>query len=110
MDIEELSYEGRRPNSMTVGIARFTLRLPGNTSLKGKRKVVRSVIEKVRYKFKLSVAEVGEQDVLQRAVLGMAVVGNDGRMINAILDKAINYVESLNIAELIDDEINLIAF
>ncbi len=109
MDFDKYSPDRLDNSTMTVGIARLTLRLPGNTSLKGKRKVVKSVIEKVRHKFRISVAEIGAQDTLQRAVFAMAVVGNDSRMINAVLDKAINYVESMNVAELVEDEIDLIA-
>ncbi len=112
MDV--MDFEDHLPNrldatTMTVGIARLTLRLPGNTSLKGKRKVVKSVIEKVRHKFRISVAEIGAQDKLQRAVFAMAVVGNDSRTINSVLDRAIDFVESMNVAELVEDEIDLFA-
>ncbi len=109
MNLDDYSPGRLDDTTMTVGIARLTLRLPGNTSLKGKRKVVKSVIEKVRHKFRISVAEIGSQDKLQSAVFAMAVVGNDSRMINAVLDKAINFVESMNVAELVEDEIDMIA-
>jgi len=55
-------------------------------------------------------AEVADQDVLQRSVCGMAVVGNDRRLVNAILDKAIDFIETLNDTEIVDCEIELIAF
>jgi hypothetical protein len=91
-----------------VGVARVTFRLHGNRSLKEKRKVVRSIIEKSRHRFNVSVAEVGDQDVHQRTAIGVAVVGSDGRLLNSLLDKIIAYMESLQLADLEDREIELI--
>lgn len=93
---------------MMVGVARVTFRLHGNRSLKEKRKVVRSIIEKSRHRFNVSVAEVGDQDVHQRTAIGVAVVGSDGRLLNSLLDKIIAYMESLQLADLEDREIELI--
>jgi uncharacterized protein len=93
---------------MTVGVARITLRLHENRSLKEKRRVVKSLIEKSRHRFNVALAEVADQDVHQQATLGVAVVGNDGRVLNSILDHVISYMESLHLAELIDHEIELI--
>lgn len=93
---------------MTVGIARVTFRLHGNQSLKEKRRVVKSIIEKSRHRFNVSVAEVADQDVHQRATVGIAVVGGDGRLLNSILDRIVAYMDSLQLADLIDHEIELI--
>ncbi|HAA01799.1 MAG TPA: DUF503 domain-containing protein [Syntrophobacteraceae bacterium] len=86
----------------------MTLRLHENRSLKEKRRVVKSLIEKSRHRFNVALAEVADQDVHQQATLGVAVVGNDGRVLNSILDHVISYMESLHLAELIDHEIELI--
>src|SRR5258708_5617318 len=59
---------------MTVGIARVTIFVAGSHSLKEKRMVVRRVKDLVRQKFNVAVAEVGENDVWQRAVIGLARV------------------------------------
>jgi uncharacterized protein YlxP (DUF503 family) len=93
---------------MTVGIARITFRLHGNQSLKEKRRVVKSLIEKSRHRFNVSVAEVADQDLHQRATIGVAVVGNDGRVLNSLLDHIIDFMDSLSLADLIDREIELI--
>jgi uncharacterized protein len=93
---------------MTVGIARIQFRLHGNQSLKDKRRVVKSLVEKSRHRFNAAVAEVEDQDVHQRATLGVAVVGNDGRLLNSVLDRIIDFMESLNLADLIGHEIELI--
>lgn len=91
-----------------MGIARITFRLHGNQSLKEKRKVVKSLIEKSRHRFNVSVAEVADQNLHQRATIGVAVIGSDGRVLNSILDRIIDYMDSMNLAELIQREVELI--
>ncbi|MCK8602350.1 DUF503 domain-containing protein [Desulfoferrobacter suflitae] len=93
---------------MIVGIARITFRLHGNQSLKEKRKVVKSLVEKSRHRFNVSVAEVADQNLHQRATIGVAVIGSDGRVLNSILDRIIAYMESMNLADLIQHEVELI--
>jgi uncharacterized protein len=77
---------------MTVGIARLTLFLPEAHSLKEKRMVLRRVKDRAQQKFNLSIAEVGENDLWQRAVLGIAVVGNGRRFVESALDEIIRFV------------------
>jgi hypothetical protein len=93
---------------MTVGIARVTFRLHGNQSLKEKRKVVKSIVDKSRHRFNVSVAEVAEQDRHQRAVIGVAVIGSDARVLNAVLDHILAFMESMGVADLVEREIELI--
>jgi uncharacterized protein YlxP (DUF503 family) len=95
---------------MVVGITRLSLRLPGNHSLKGKRKVVKSICERLRQRFNLAVAETDAQDLWQAAELGIVAVGNEGRYIESKLDKAINFVENLQLAEIVDIQTELIHF
>lgn len=94
---------------MTVGVAKATFRLHGNQSLKDKRKVVKSLVEKSRNRFGVSVAEVADQDVHQRATIGIAVIGNDGRTLNSLLDRVLDFMDSMGLAEMVDREIELIA-
>jgi hypothetical protein len=77
---------------MTVGIARLTLFLPEAHSLKEKRMVLRRVKDRAQQKFNLSIAEVGENDLWQRAVLGIAIVGNGRRFVESALDEIIRFV------------------
>jgi uncharacterized protein YlxP (DUF503 family) len=77
---------------MTVGIARLTLFIPDSHSLKEKRMVLRRIKDRARAKFNLAIAEVEDNDVWQRAVLGLAVVGNDGRFVGSALDEVIRFV------------------
>lgn len=93
---------------MTVGIARIQFRLHGNQSLKEKRRVVKSLLEKSRHRFNAAVAEVDDQNLHQRATLGAAVIGSDSRVLNSVLDHLIEYMDSLNLADLVAHEIELI--
>ena len=93
---------------MTVGVARITLILHDNHSLKEKRRVLKSLIEKIRHRFNVAVAEVADQDLHQRATVGIAVVGSDARVLNSLLDRIIEYLDSLQLAEMVSQEIELI--
>ncbi len=95
---------------MVVGITKLSLRLPGNQSLKGKRKVVKSICERLRRRFNLAVAETDDQDKWQVAELGIVAVGNEGRFIESKLDKAINFIEDIQLAEIVDVQRELIHF
>ena len=78
---------------MTVGIARLTLFLPDSHSLKEKRMVLRRVKDRAQQKFNVAIAEVEENDVWQRAVIGLAVIGNDGRFVESALDEVVRFVQ-----------------
>jgi hypothetical protein len=93
---------------MVVGIGIITLRLHECRSLKGKRKIVKSIIGQLRNKFNASVAEVGANDIYQRAEIGVSLVGNTKNLINSKLDKLFNFVDALGLAEIIDTEMEII--
>ena len=92
---------------MVVAIARLTLIIPDNNSLKGKRKVVKSLVEKVRHRFEASVAEVGDHDLWQKAKIGVALVGNDARLLNTVLDQITKFIENQHLAEIVDSHVEL---
>jgi uncharacterized protein YlxP (DUF503 family) len=87
---------------VTIGIARLTLFIGGSHSLKDKRMVLRRVKDLVRQKFNVSIAEIGENDVWQRAVLGVAVVGNERRFVESSVDEIVRFVQGK--AEVSNDE------
>ncbi|HJX66320.1 MAG TPA: DUF503 domain-containing protein [Polyangia bacterium] len=93
---------------MTVGIARITLFAPESHSLKEKRMVLRRVKDRVRNKFNVAIAEVDENDVWQRGVLGLALLGNDRRFVESALDEVVRFVRGL--AEAINVERELLTF
>ncbi len=93
---------------MVVGVCDISLLIHDSQSLKDKRQVIKSLQEKVRNRFNVSVAEVGSNDVWQRAELGVAAVGNDRAFINSVIDKVVNFIENLHVAEIIDHRIEII--
>ena len=95
-------------SNMVVGLGIITFRLHDCRSLKGKRKIVKSIINQLRNNFNVSVAEVGSNDVYQRAVIGFALVGNNRMVINSKIDKIFNLAEELGLAEIIDTEMEII--
>jgi uncharacterized protein len=87
---------------MVVGICRVVLALPWNDSLKGKRSVVKSIVERTRQRFHVAAAEVDDLDSHRRATLGFAVVSNDVRHAQSVLDKLVGFVAGATQAELVD--------
>jgi hypothetical protein len=87
---------------MVVGVCRITLSLPGNDSLKGKRKIVRRILDRARSRFNIAAAEVEDNDVHRRAVLGFAVVSNDTSHANAMIDEVTAFVAGATEALVID--------
>ena len=81
---------------MFVGVLRLTLYLPEPGSLKSKRHLVRSAIDRVKAKFNVSIAEVAENDLWQKSVVGVAAVGNDHAFVNESLDKVADFVASMH--------------
>jgi uncharacterized protein YlxP (DUF503 family) len=93
---------------MLVGAAVVEIHVHGSQSLKQKRGVVRSIVQRLRNRFNLSVAEVGGQDTWQRATLGLAIAGSDHTTLRRQLEKAVGFVEDLHLAEVTGSEIEIV--
>lgn len=78
---------------MVVGILRFVLQIPGAGSLKAKRSILRKVIERIRARYDVAVAEVADNDLWQKATVGVAAVGNDRVFVSSVLEKVLRSVE-----------------
>ena len=92
-----------------IGILTLHLHLPGCSSLKDKRKVIKSLIAKIQNKFKLSVAEIGHLDVWQDSQIAVAVVSNDRKKAMAILQNVLNWVsDNWHEGYIADDDIEVI--
>jgi uncharacterized protein YlxP (DUF503 family) len=78
---------------MNVGILQLEIEIPGSSSLKEKRGVVKSLKERLRNRFNVSAAEVDWQDVWNRAMLGVACVALDARGARETLDKVLRFAE-----------------
>jgi len=77
---------------MVIGILTIELDIPGNNSLKEKRRVIKSLIGRVKSRFNVSIAEVGENDKYRRAELGMSVVSNEKAHANTMLDHVADFI------------------
>ncbi len=93
---------------MVVGTGMMTFRLHDCRSLKAKRSIVKSIIHKIRNNFNASVAEVGANDSYYQAQIGVALTGSDQKVINAKIDKMLNMVDDLGLAEMIDSDMEII--
>ena len=93
---------------MFVGILQIDLLLRGNTSLKDKRQTLKSIKERTRRKFNVSIAEVDNNDLWQRATLGICCASNDKVFANRVLCEVVNFIEGNFSAELLDYSIEII--
>jgi uncharacterized protein YlxP (DUF503 family) len=84
---------------MVVGVGTVDLYLPGVHGLKEKRSVIRRVVERTRNRFPVSVAEVDNLDLHQKATIGFAVVSNDARLADSVLNRVMDYIEELHLAQ-----------
>jgi hypothetical protein len=95
---------------MVVCVSQILLRLPKNHSLKGKKRISQQIIVRVKNKFNISVAEVEAQNQWQLIQLGLCQVGLDGNKLMREMDKVINFIAGLYIAEIIETEVETIHF
>jgi uncharacterized protein len=94
---------------MNVGVARVSLRIPENMSLKGKRQVIKSIIGRVSSKFDVAVAEVDDNDAWQLATIGICTISNNKRHSNQVLSKVVDFIETARFeAEILDYSIEII--
>jgi uncharacterized protein YlxP (DUF503 family) len=87
---------------MFVGVVRIELHLPGISSLKGKRSIVRGLKDRIRQRVHAAVAEVDHQDLWQRATLGVAVISGESRQVGEMLQSVRDLVHGAPGAEVID--------
>jgi uncharacterized protein len=78
---------------MIVGISEITLHLPESHSLKDKRQIIKSLMARVRQRFEVAIAEVGENDIWQIAKIGISHVGNNHQHADEVLNHVRRYIE-----------------
>lgn len=94
-------------NRPRVGVLQVELQIPGSASLKEKRMVLKSLKDRIRQRFNVSVAEVAEHDKWQKAILGVASVGSDKRYVNGTLSRVVDLIKSSRSVELVDYQMEL---
>ena len=98
-----------RPCGVTVGSCKIELRIPDSGSLKAKRRVVKSLKDRVQARFNVGIAEVDRLDDWQRATLGVACVSNDARVVDQTLSKVVDWIEASGEVLVVDYEIDLVS-
>ena len=89
---------------MYAAAVRFDLHVPASRSLKAKRAAVRPIVDTLRHRFHVSVAEVDHQDTWQRAAIAVAVVAESNRHLTEVLDTLERFVRSSTEVEVLDTE------
>lgn len=93
---------------MTVGVCVVELYIPGKDSLKGKRQIIKSIKDRIRNRFNVSIAEIGEYDLWQKSVLGIACIGNEKRYVHIIIQKVVNLIRQTPSIEIINFSVEMI--
>ncbi len=89
---------------MHIGVCKIRLRIPDSHSLKAKRRVVKSLIARLKNRFNIAIAEVEALDAHQFAVLAAVSVSNDVGHLNKVISHVITFIETNIDAELVDYE------
>jgi uncharacterized protein YlxP (DUF503 family) len=79
---------------MIVAVCTLDLYLPGNTSLKGKRGLLRPLLAQLRRHFEIGAAEVEDQDHWQSAQIALAVISNEESHAYTVLEQAVHWIEN----------------
>jgi uncharacterized protein YlxP (DUF503 family) len=93
---------------MVVGVSSIEVFLPENHSLKDKRHAVKRIVEKTRTRFNISIMEIEQTNLWQRAKIGFSIVGVKKDHVNLAIDNVYAYIESLYIGEIIDTRTEII--
>lgn len=87
---------------MVVGVLQLEVSVFDAMTLKDKRQVIKSLKDRVRHKFNVSIAEVDKQDLIRSVVLGVAVVANEGKFADSVLSSIVELVRSIPQLTLVD--------
>ena len=79
---------------MVIGACIVELHLPGNSSLKGKRSILKPILARLRREFNLASAEVARNDAWQAAEIAFVTVANDPGRVHAVLERAARWIET----------------
>ena len=93
---------------MVVGVLQMELSIGDAMSLKDKRRVVKSIKDRIAHGHNVSVAEVGALDLHRTAIIGIAMVSNDSKYVEGALSKIVDFVRSVGTCDLTDYQIDLL--
>ena len=93
---------------MILAWAKISMRIPGMKSLKDKRRIIKSLKDSIFAKFKISISEVDENDIWQRATLGLAIVSSDRSYAQKSLDMILQLISQNTSLEIIHRDFQII--
>lgn len=93
---------------MIIGICRIEMFLPNLQSLKEKRRVLKSLIQRLRQKYNISIAEVENQDKWQRTTLAVVCVSTSSRFVNKVIEQILKEIEKFNEGHVINFDMEII--
>lgn len=93
---------------MIVGSCKLEIIIYESFSLKAKRHVIKSIIERLKSRFNISIAEVGENDKWQKSVIGFAAVSNSKKHADEVINKVINFIDEDERVEITNIDIELL--
>lgn len=86
---------------MIIGICTCEIFIFNANSLKSNRSIVKSIIEKSKNRFNISIAEVGENDKWQKSIIAFSTISNDQKIVEETIEKVINFFDSYSEIEII---------
>jgi uncharacterized protein YlxP (DUF503 family) len=99
----------QQKGSMNTGIGKIQLHLPENQSLKDKRRIVKSIIARLRNQYNVSIAEVDDNDLWQLATLGISCVSNNSQHVDETITNIIKFINhNYPELEIVNQEIEII--
>ena len=87
---------------MVVGVLTLELFMAESTSLKGKRRILKSLLDKIKFRFNVAVAEVDQQDRWQHSTVGVTCITNDASHAHQMISSVIKFIEKLGTVEIVD--------
>ena len=93
---------------MTVGVLQVEVMVPDAFNLKDKRRVIKSLKDRIAHAHNVSAAEVGALDDIRRSILGFSMVGNDARYIEGALSKLVDLIRIVPQVSMVDYKIDLL--
>ena len=95
---------------MVVGVLRLSVYIPENHSLKGKRAVLRKIKAQVSNEFNVSISEVEDQDLWQKATFGVSQVGSDEGYVDGALRAVVRFIDAMGLVEVGEERLEFVHF
>jgi uncharacterized protein YlxP (DUF503 family) len=103
-----MKLEFSESEDTVVGVLNVRLAIRSSCSLKDKRRIVKSLKDRIKNNFNVSISEVGSLDHCQYSKLGIAMVGNDKQYVNGAMSKLVNVLRCVSLVELVDFHLEFI--